>query len=131
MSVAGSRFWILPTVTFLVGVLLTALVLELSGSGEADDEAAGPGASQTTSAAPTGGATTARPDATITVPGSCLNVADNTQELLSLVRDAATAASTLDASKLSAIVRQLQDSQAKVQEQATACQSAASAAQTT
>jgi hypothetical protein len=71
------------------------------------------------------GDVTPRPDATVTVPGACLEVADGTQELLSLVRDAVEAARDLDAARLSSIVRQLQEAQSGLQQQAADCRSAA------
>lgn len=127
----GSRLWLIPAVTFLVGVLLGAVVVGVSRSGDGGDVAQGstPSGTQTT-AAPTVSTTTAsRPAATVTVPGSCLQVADNTQQLLDLVQKAAGAARDLDASQLSSIVRQLQEAQAGLQAQANACQSAAASVQ--
>lgn len=116
--------WIIPAATFLVGLLLGGLVVAASTAGE-DDDVAGPVPSATE---PTGEPTTSpgsRPDATVTVPGSCLDVAEGTEDLLGLVQEAATAAQELDASELSSIVRQLQDSQASLEEQSSACQSSA------
>jgi len=52
-------------------------------------------------------------------------VADGTQQLLALVQDAVLAARDLDASRLSSIVRQLQEAQSGLQQQAEACRSAA------
>lgn len=125
VSLPGGRYWILPTLTFLVGAILSGLAFGLADSGNNNKATAPPTQTQTQpgpSTAPSG-----RPAGTYTVPGPCLDVADRTQELLSLVSQAATAAKDLDASKLSDIVRQIQDSQDNLQARASACQSSAAA----
>jgi hypothetical protein len=117
-------FWVVPAATFLVGLLLGGVVVGVSRSG--DDAAGGSGPTPVPTAEPTAaGDVTPRPDATVTVPGACLEVADGTQELLSLVRDAVEAARDLDAARLSSIVRQLQEAQSGLQQQAADCRSAA------
>lgn len=118
-------FWIVPAATFLVGLLLGGVVVGVSRSG--DDTAGGqrPSSSPTSSPSTSGADASPRPAVTVTVPGACLEVADGTQELLSLVRDAVAAARDLDAARLSSIVRQLQEAQSGLQKQADACRSAA------
>ena len=123
---AGSRFWLLPALTFLVGLLLGGAVVGLSTSGDADDGAAASRPTQTVTVTP--GAASDRPAATVTVPGPCLDVADSTDEVLRLVNRAATAARDLDASRLSAVVRELQERQADLTRKTSACRAAASAA---
>lgn len=119
-----NAFWLVPAATFLVGLLLGGVLVAVTGSG--DDASAGPEASSGPTASPTtSGDASPRPAATVTVPGACLEVADSTQQLLALVRDAVTAARDLDASRLSSIVRQLQEEQSGLQQQANACRSAA------
>lgn len=127
-SSGGGRFWLIPAATFLIGLLLGALVVGVSGSEDGSDAAGGspPSATQT-AVTPTVGPST-RPAATVTVPGSCLDVADSTEALLGLVEEATAAAQDLNASELSSIVRQLQESQAGLQQQSSACRSAASSA---
>lgn len=124
VSPRANAFWLVPAATFLVGLLLGGVVVGVSGSG--DDTGAGPKAPSSPTASPTtSGDASPRPAATVTVPGACLEVADSTQQLLSLVQDAVAAARDLDASRLSSIVRQLQEAQSGLQQQAEACRSAA------
>ncbi len=123
VAMGGRWFWLVPAATFLAGVLLTWLVL---GAGDADsaNNAAGPSPTSTSA-----GPATSTPGAggvTVTVPGSCLDVADSSQKVLALVRQAVQAARDLDASALSGIVRDLQAAQSDLQQQSTACQSSAS-----
>lgn len=122
----GSRFWLIPAATFLVGLVLGAAVLGLSRNGDgtdvADEPARGATPTVTVPATSPGG----RTPATVTVPGSCLDVADSTEELLALARQATEAARDLNASRLSSVVRQLQESQTRLQQQSNACRDAAS-----
>lgn len=119
---------LLPALTFLVGVLLGAVVVGVSGIGDEDGAVATPEPTATDpGTAPTTG-TPDRPDATVTVPGACLDAAEGTQDLLALVQEAATAAQELDAAELSSIVRQLQELQATLESVSSDCRSAAASA---
>ncbi len=117
-SPRGGMSWLIPALTFLVGLLLGAVVMGVSGNGDDVDVATSPVVAATASPS-------ARPDATVTVPGSCLEVADSAEELGELVGDAAGAAQELDASGLSSIVRELQESQTGLEKKADACRSEA------
>lgn len=122
---SGRLTWLIPALTFLVGLLLGALVVGASGLGDDDGQTAAPDPTATEPVAPSTTGTQDRPDATVTVPGACLAAADGTQGLLTLVQDAATAAQELDAAELSSIVRQLQESQADLESLTNDCRSAA------
>lgn len=126
----GRLTWLIPALTFLVGLLLGALVVGASGLGDDDDVTAAPVPTATDpGTSPTTG-TQDRPDTTVTVPGACLDAAEGTQGLLTLVQEAATAAQELDAAELSSIVRQLQESQATLESLSNDCRSAAGSATT-
>ncbi len=122
-SPRGGMSWLIPALTFLVGLLLGAVVMGVSGNGDDVDVATSPTTTDPVVAATA--SPSARPDATVTVPGSCLDVADSAEELGELIGDAAGAAQELDASGLSSIVRELQESQTGLEEKADACRSEA------
>jgi hypothetical protein len=112
---------LVPAITFLVGLLLgTALMW--AGSDRGDEVAGSDPTPAPSQSAPTTSAT-GRPDATVTVPGSCLDLADSAEEAAELVEDAATAAQDLDASELSSIVRQMQESRTEIESRAGDCRS--------
>lgn len=117
---SGTRWWLIPAVTFLVGLVLGGGVIALAGLGSDGTPSAG----STTTPVPSPTRTTA-PD--LVVPGDCVQVATDSQALLSLVDEAAQAARDLDAAKLSDLVAELRAQQQIVRDQAAACQSAAAA----
>lgn len=116
-------FWLLPALTFIVGVLLGGSVIAATRSG-GDKVATPPPTTTQSSALPTPGATPS--DATVTVPGPCLALSDEAQSILTEVDKAATAARDLNASRLGDIVRQLQQSRSTLEKQVTACRNAVS-----
>lgn len=123
----GARFWMImvPAVAFLLGVALGAIVVAAGSTESGATASTSPGASASTSAPPgTSSSTSERAPATITVPGACLQVADDSQRLLDLVNQIAAAARDLDAARLSDLVRQVQDAQTVLQRDTQACRSA-------
>lgn len=121
----GSRFWVVPALTFLIGVVLGGAVIWATQTGGGGGAEAG-GASSTTTSTSTS-TTTGSPDTTITVPGECLQVADDSQKLLGLVNDAVGAVRDLDASKLSDVVQQMRDAQEALRASTSACREATGA----
>ena len=120
----ANRAWLIPAVTFLVGLALGAVVVAVTSSGGDDSPRAGdqPSGTPTTSVpAPT---LTASPDVSVTVPGECIEVADDAEALLALVDDAAGAVRDLNASELGSILDEIQAAQTTLQEQVDLCQSA-------
>jgi hypothetical protein len=116
--------WLLPAITFVVGVALGAVVIGVTGTGSGPTSSPTPPANSrpaTTTGTPSASATAV----TVTVPEPCLRLADDSRNVLALVDDAAAAARDLDASKLSGIVRQLQAAQSTLKDRAAACQQAA------
>jgi hypothetical protein len=77
----------------------------------------------TPSTAPTPGASgTALPaTATVVVPAECLQVAQDSQALVDLTSQAASAARDLDAGRLSDVVRQIDEAQTTLRTHAEAC----------
>jgi hypothetical protein len=109
--------------TFLAGLVLGGAVVAASTSGdEGEDPAQATRATQTVPSAPTASVTEGP---TVTVPAACLEVANRTDEVLALVNDAATAARDLNASELSSVVRELQQTQSDLRQKSSDCRSAA------
>ena len=119
-----NRAWLIPAVTFLVGLALGAVVVAVSASGGDESPSAGDQPSGTPTASVPSASVTASPDVSVTVPGECVEVADDAQVLLSLVDDAAGAVRDLNASALSSILDEMQAAQTTLQEQVDLCQSA-------
>lgn len=123
---SGRRGWLLPAVTFLVGVVLGGGVIAATTSG---------GSTDTGSVSPTASASPAVPpdpspgappdDATVTVPGECVQLSEDSEDVLDLVEQAATAARDLDAAGLSQVVREMQDAQETLRKHAADCRDAA------
>lgn len=115
-----NRFFLVPALTFLIGLALGGVLVWVgdvgAGTGGEDSQAQ---PSQTTSA-PDPQATT--PDVTVTVPGSCVEAAERSQEVLDLANQAARAIGDLDARELQEIVAQMQDLEPVVRDAATRCQ---------
>lgn len=115
----GNVWWLLPGLTFLCGLALGAVLVGVSTPDRSG---------VTTSSAPSatstgaGSATTGpRPDATVRVPGPCLEVAAQGERLVSLLDRAAGAIRDLDAAQLSGIVRQAGTLQAQLRDTTAAC----------
>jgi hypothetical protein len=118
----GRRWWVIPVATFLVGLVAGGLFVGLTGMGsDGTPDAVGQ------SAEPSSSPTESGPEPLV-VPGACVQVATDSQQLLELVGQAADAARDLDAARLSGIVADLQAQQQVVSDQAAACQSAAASA---
>ncbi|GAA5029553.1 hypothetical protein GCM10023258_26040 [Terrabacter aeriphilus] len=117
----GARWWFIPAITFLVGLLLGGVVIGVLRPGTPDATAGvSPSSSAPTSdAGPTG--TRAASTATVVVPAECLEVAQDSQSLVELTKEAAGAARDLDAGKLSEVVRQIDTAQTTLRTHADAC----------
>ncbi len=125
--VPGGRrwWWLLPALTFLIGLVLGGVVIGATRSGSSTP-AASPTQTQTQTLssgtpAPTGAE--APTVATVVVPAECLKVAQDSQLLVDLTKQAAAAARDLDAAKLSDLVRQIDTAQTTLREHAASCQS--------
>jgi hypothetical protein len=113
------RRWLIPAATFLVGLLLGALlvaVLRPTGTGPGVE--ASP---STSTGAPRPTLTGLPTTATVVVPAECLQVAQDSQALVDLTRQAAGAARDLDAGRLSDVVRQIDQAQTTLRTHADAC----------
>jgi hypothetical protein len=124
---AGRRFWMIPALTFLVGLLLGGAVVGASTAGD-DEGSTGQAARPTQSAPASTESPATRPAATVAVPGACLEVADSTDEVLRLIRQATESARDLNASQLSSVVRQLQQMHTDLSQQSAWCRSAVGSA---
>lgn len=116
-------FWI-PAMMLVLGLILgggLVWLVTMDGSDDGSDSAD----ATPTSAAPTVTATSTTTDVEVTVPAECLDLADNTQEILDLVDEAVAAVGDLDAGALSDVVSQLETAQADLESQSQACESAA------
>ncbi len=127
----GRFFLLVPAVAFVVGLVLGGVVVAITGIGDTTRQpavagsTASPTGSPSASSPATSGTSPTSSDATVTIPGQCLQLTNNSQQLLDLVGQAATAARDLDAAKLSAVVSRLQQVQQQLKQQTDACRSAA------
>lgn len=116
---------LLPAIALVVGLVAGGLFVgltDLGGSGDTTSQ----GPTSTSSTSPASSSSSSTPaDVVITVPGACLSLTDDSQELLDLVDQAATAARDLDAAALSSVVSKLQDAQSQLRTQTDACRTAA------
>ena len=117
---------LLPAIALVVGLVAGGLFVGLTdfgGSGGTTSQ----GTTSPSSTSPAGSASSSSTpaDVVITVPGACLALTDDSQELLDLVDQAAQAARDLDAAALSAVVSKLQDAQSRLRTQTDACRTAA------
>ncbi len=113
--------WLVPGVTFLLGLALGGIVVFAQQSGS---DTASSGSSST----PTTGVTSSTPngpqsssDAVVLVPAECLSVADDAKAMVDIATGAVAAARDLDAAALSAAVRQLDEAQKAVTASANSC----------
>ncbi len=126
----GQPWWI-PAATFVVGLLLGGSVIAATMSGDGTDTAASAASpSPSTSLSPSSvgpgsPSPTGAGDVTVTVPDQCLQLAQDSQQVLDLVNQAAAAARDLDAAKLADLVRQMQSRQDELSSQTSACRDAA------
>ncbi|MEO3938740.1 hypothetical protein V3N99_18585 [Dermatophilaceae bacterium Soc4.6] len=118
----GRRWgWLIPGVTFLVGIVLGGLVVFAQQSGQ--DTASSGGSStpsRSVTATPTDSSSSSAV-AVVRVPKECLTVADDSQALVDVATGAVTAARNLDAAALADAVRQLDAAQKAVTASAAAC----------
>lgn len=120
-------FWLVPALTFLVGLLVGGVVIGLTGIG--DDLTTG-GAEQGDAGTAQQPAPTDSPgapgsgDRTVTVPGECIEAAERSEEALALTREAAQALGDLDPRRVQEIVDRLQDLDPEIRSLAAECRDA-------
>jgi hypothetical protein len=122
-SPARFDFWI-PAMMLILGLILgggLVWLVTMDGSDDASEVAD----NTATSAAPTVTTTSTTTDLEVTVPAECLDLADNTQQILDLIDEAVAAAADLDAGALSEVVSELEAAQADLETQSQACEDAA------
>jgi hypothetical protein len=111
----GSRWvWVLPALTFLVGLALGALVVG------APDEAPVP-ATTDPAAAPASEPSAAPSDLLVRVPEPCLAVAEQAEEAVAVVDRAVAAVRSFDARELQEVLDQAQDLRPGVERLAADC----------
>lgn len=129
----GGAGWLLPALTFVIGVALGAVVVwavSPGGDGNGPATAVAPPATSSGSAptpsAPAGvGASPTSPGAVIvTVPAACSSLAQDARQAADLLTQAGAAARDLDASRLANIARQMQDVRDRLSSQSAACTAA-------
>jgi hypothetical protein len=89
--------------------------------GGSTDPTADVAPSASTAPTPSASGTALPATATVVVPAECLQVAQDSQALVDLTSKAASAARDLDASKLSDVVRQIDEAQKTLRNHADAC----------
>lgn len=129
---ASKLFWIVPALTFLAGLVLGGVLIGVAGTGSDDVPGLGPDDGEETAEAGESpspeSATEPTQDRTVTVPASCLEVAQLSQEAIDLTREAAEAVGSLDARRLQEIVDELQALEPEINELAARCQDEAAGA---
>ena len=119
---------LLPAIALVVGLLVGGLFVGLTGWGSSEDQTSQGTAStsSTSSTSSAGSSSSSAPsDVVVTVPGACLTLTNDSQDLLDLVDQAVQAARDLNASELSSVVSKLQDAQSRLRAQTEACRTAA------
>ncbi len=117
----GRTWWLLPALTFLVGLVLGGIVIGAVRSGDSSTTATPTPSATSTTPDPGASTTTAPAVATVVVPAECLQVADDSRGLVDLTQQAAAAVRDLDAAKLSDLVRQIDTAQTTLRQHADAC----------
>lgn len=135
----GSRAansWLLPAVTFLIGLALGALLLWVTRPATSPEEALPVGATPSASSgqlSTTGGGDGGTapgaagsiaptvPAPTVTVPASCAQLARDVGSATSLLDAAASAARDVDAARLADIVRRMGEVRTTLDAEANAC----------
>jgi hypothetical protein len=117
----GSRprpwFWIVPALTFAVGLLLGGTVMATADDTADDDIATVPRPVASASASPV----LPPGDRTITVPASCEQGLERARTALSTVGEAVEAARNLNSGRLQELLDQLQNAQQEVEQLAAQC----------
>lgn len=111
--------WLLPAATFLVG-----LVIGFAVWGAADDDGDGGSQAQGTPSvtdSPVTGDDNGR-TATVTVPQSCLDAIEESEQSLDLLEEAVQAIGDLDAGRLQEIVNDLQGASERIRDLGDECQ---------
>lgn len=127
----GRAAVLVPALTFVVGLLLGIAVLAAIRSNGSGSTGTGANPSPTVSSSPNGSSgtetptTSPSPSASIlmTIPQACLKVADQAQDVLDTVNQAAQAARDLKATRLSDLVRKLDRQQSRLRATTAACRS--------
>ena len=117
----GARWWLIPAVTFVIGLLLGGVVVGALRSGSAEVAGDASPSATATGPQPTSTGTGLPATATVVVPAECLDVARDSQTLVELTEQAASAARDLDAGRLSDVVRQIDEAQTTLRTHAEAC----------
>ncbi len=118
----GARFWLIPAVAFLLGVLLGAVVIGVTKAGDTGNARPAAASSTTPSPSPSAGVSA---DRTVTVPASCLAAADRAEQALGVVSDGVRAIRNLDAAAVRRVLTRLDQLQPAVRKQADQCRAAA------
>ncbi len=115
----GTLTWLLPAATFLIGLLIGFAVWGAGGNGGDAGGEAGTAPSATLSPGAddedNGGT------ATVTVPQSCLDAIDESEQSLDLLDEAVQAIGELDAGRLEEIVDELQGVSERIRELGDEC----------
>lgn len=127
-SARSTSRWLIPAVTFLVGLGIGMWILGAVRSSSGSISSETPTVTTTVTSTPTGFAGTAGTGgtavATARVPAECLQVDDDARRLANLSNQALAAARDLDASRLSDIVRQIGEAQSTLSAHADTCRAA-------
>lgn len=119
-SGASRAFWLVPALTFAVGLLLGALVVAAATSGDDADPPAQAVATPEPSPAAGG-------DLEIVVPASCLQAAEQADEVVEIMNRGVVAAGDLDAQAVQEALDELVDMRPTIEALIDQCREAAAA----
>lgn len=110
-------FWIVPALTFVVGLLLGGTLMATTGDPAGDDAPAVRGPATAVAPSPTASSG----DRTIIVPATCEEGLQRARAALSTAGDAVEAARNLNTARLQELLDQLQAAQTEVEQLADQC----------
>ena len=110
-------FWLVPAVTFLVGLVLGGAVIAATKDGT--DNGGAPSAAPTVTTSPS--PTITPTDRTITVPASCERAVERARTAMNTTGEAVQALRDLNTARLQRLLDQLQDAQREVERLAEQC----------
>jgi hypothetical protein len=111
-------YWVIPALTFIVGLTLGAVFMAASADPDTDDAAVLP----TATAASTGPSAAGTPsDRIVTVPASCEQGLDRARTALSTVGEAVDALGALDTARLQELLNRLEQARLEVDRLADQC----------
>lgn len=120
---SGGRRWLPLVVAFVVGIVVGVAGWALAGSSSTTSAAGEPVTSTVTMTAPSAAQSNGA-SPTITLPAACKEISTDAQQIRDLLGQAVDAAKSLDATKMSTVLREMDTQQQKITDATKACTAA-------